>query len=152
MSRVSRLSALPCAALLTAGVLAACSSGDSFGDADAWIREACGKSADTTDEFEPDTDLVEFAGGAQERLACEAEDGDLVQAYQFDEDPSRELVNIGDGWESGDGSLVEWAVKELDEDQWVAIYVHRAGAGSTDDDGSLLAPLENEGLDVGNND
>ena len=152
MSRVPPRSALSCALLAAAGLLAACSGGDSFGDADEWLKVACGESAETTDEFEPEPELEDFDGGPHEQLACETEHGDLVQALQFGADPHRELSDSGIEWESGDGSVVEFAVKKLDDDQWVAVFVHRASADSTRDDGSLLAPLEDEGFEVDNND
>ena len=152
MSRVFPPPALLCAALLAVGVLSSgCSTGDSFGDADEWIATACGDGAETTDDFDIGSDLEEFSGGPRHQRACETDEGDLVQAFQFDADPAREFLNIGDGWESGDGSTVEWATKELDDDEWIGIYVHRAGVGNIEGE-PLLEPLEDEGFEVSNND
>lgn len=148
MSRTPLPPALLCV-VLAVTVTSGCSR-NPFAHAEDWLATACGEDAETTAAFDVSDELAEFAGGPEEQLACETGAGDLVQAFLFDDDPAREFLNIGDGWESGDGTKVEWATKAVDGDQWVGIYVHQDGVSSGDGE-NLLAPLADEDFDVEDN-
>ncbi|GAA4083741.1 hypothetical protein ACFFOS_16010 [Nocardioides kongjuensis] len=45
---------------------------------------------------------------------------DRVEAFIVAEDPAGPLLGLGDGWESGDGTGVTWAIKR-DGDEWIAV-------------------------------
>lgn len=109
---------------------------------DAWLEAMCETSIKRS--FVARDGYVPKAGGTQlAKGTCRpaVDQDDDVEAYIFPNDPTRGLVRVMDAWESGDGVPVAFAVTELDDGNWGALFAFSTSAGffnpvveNTDDD------------------
>ena len=116
-------------------------------DSESTLRGICGDSAKIV-TFAPDDGPFLDEVPVDSSHGCTTKDDVEVSALIVLDDPSRELVNRGDGIESGDGLRTEWAVRKLGENKWVALI---ADFGFDDVDEDVFASLEDEGYELGNN-
>lgn len=83
-----------------------------------------------------------------EYAACDGDPesgSEQVEAFIVAEDPAGPLLALGDGWESGDGTGVTWAIKR-DDAEWIAVV-----AIGEDFDTDAFEDLQDRGFHVESN-